>query len=88
MATRKSTTSKSRSKRTAKAEAGGVAEMAPPETTAHHGRSNGAAKSAPTADQIRFRAYEMYLARGGSHGDDWRDWFAAERELSVSLRPS
>jgi len=28
------------------------------------------------------RAYELFLARGGSHGDDVNDWLAAERELS------
>ncbi len=28
------------------------------------------------------RAYELYLARGGSDGQAWDDWLAAERELS------
>jgi hypothetical protein len=28
------------------------------------------------------RAYELFLQRGGAHGHDWDDWFAAERELS------
>jgi hypothetical protein len=33
-------------------------------------------------EQIRMRAYELFLARDGSHGDDWRDWFLAEGELA------
>jgi hypothetical protein len=32
-------------------------------------------------DRVARRAYELYLARGGSHGSDWDDWLAAEREL-------
>lgn len=31
--------------------------------------------------RIARRAYELYLARGGSHGSDWEDWLRAEREL-------
>lgn len=34
-----------------------------------------------TRDRIAMRAYELYLARGGSHGGDFDDWIAAEREL-------
>lgn len=32
-------------------------------------------------DRIAGRAYELYLARGGSDGADLEDWLAAEREL-------
>ena len=35
-----------------------------------------------SADRIAVRAYELYLARGGSDGQDFDDWLAAERELS------
>jgi hypothetical protein len=35
----------------------------------------------PTDDDIRARAYEMYLERGGRHGLDFDDWVRAEREL-------
>jgi hypothetical protein len=35
----------------------------------------------PSADQIRERAYEIFLARGRTNGDDWSDWFVAERQL-------
>ena len=32
-------------------------------------------------DRIAARAYELYLARGGSHGRDTDDWLEAEREV-------
>jgi hypothetical protein len=28
------------------------------------------------------RAYEIFMARGASHGHDWADWFRAEQELN------
>jgi hypothetical protein len=34
-----------------------------------------------TDDAIAARAYELYLARGGTHGADMDDWLQAEREL-------
>ena len=42
--------------------------------------------SAAGADRqrIAMRAYELYLARGASEGQDLDDWLAAERELSSS----
>ena len=39
-------------------------------------------------EQIRMRAYELFMARGGCHGNDLADWFMAERELTGSLRDS
>ncbi len=39
--------------------------------------------SQPAAEQIRERAYELFLSRGAAHGNDLRDWFLAERELSA-----
>ena len=41
----------------------------------------GGAIADPTDEQIRARAYEMYLERGGTHGLDLDDWVRAEREL-------
>ena len=35
----------------------------------------------PTEDDIRRRAYERYLERGGGHGTDFEDWLEAEREI-------
>lgn len=37
--------------------------------------------------QIRERAYEIYLARGGQEGDEVSDWLTAERELQESSQP-
>ncbi|HRQ72391.1 MAG TPA: DUF2934 domain-containing protein [Phycisphaerales bacterium] len=35
----------------------------------------------PTPDQIRRRAYELWIARGCREGHDLEDWLDAEREL-------
>jgi HSP20 family molecular chaperone IbpA len=32
-------------------------------------------------ESIARRAYDLFLTRGGSLGDPWADWFAAEREI-------
>ena len=54
-------------------------------------RRNGHAQNSPqeeaplavtlSHDELAARAYTLFLARGGRHGDDWRDWFQAEAEL-------
>jgi hypothetical protein len=48
---------------------------------------NGAADSGLDIARIRLRAYEMFLARGATHGDDLADWFSAERELLGARNP-
>jgi len=35
--------------------------------------------------KIRQKAYELYLQRGGSHGDDMNDWLRAEKEVKKEL---
>jgi len=45
---------------------------------------SGGNSAPPGPDRISMRAYELYLARGGSDGQDMEDWLAAERELSQS----
>jgi hypothetical protein len=42
---------------------------------------NGAAGAESNIETIRLRAYELFLTRGATHGDDLADWFDAEREL-------
>lgn len=37
--------------------------------------------------QIRERAYSIYLARGGQDGNEVADWLAAEQELKESNQP-
>ena len=38
-------------------------------------------RQAPSHEEIRRRAYEIYLERGGGPGDELDDWMRAEREL-------
>jgi hypothetical protein len=42
---------------------------------------SGKANAGPNEDDIRRRAYQRYLERGGSDGQDFDDWLEAEREL-------
>jgi hypothetical protein len=35
----------------------------------------------PTQEQIRGRAYELYVAGGSVKGQDQQDWFRAEKEM-------
>jgi hypothetical protein len=54
------------------------------EATAIRGKSTGIPAfnpTAPTEDQIRQRAYELYLARGAAAGNEVGDWLQAEQEL-------
>jgi hypothetical protein len=34
-------------------------------------------------ESVARRAYELFEARGGEHGRDQEDWFAAEREFDT-----
>ena len=38
----------------------------------------------PLDEQIRQRAHEIYLQRGGQDGSDWDDWFQAEQEIQTA----
>jgi len=42
----------------------------------------------PTYDEIAEAAYQRYLQRGGSDGQDFEDWLEAERELKSRRRVS
>jgi hypothetical protein len=39
------------------------------------------AQNGPTSAEIRQRAFEIHLERGGVHGSELDDWLQAEREL-------
>jgi hypothetical protein len=41
----------------------------------------GASDLEPTEEEIRVRAYLLFIERGGEHGMDFEDWVRAEREL-------
>ena len=43
----------------------------------------GSTETEPTEEEIRQRAYQRYLERGGGHGMDFEDWLEAERELKA-----
>lgn len=43
-----------------------------------------ASRREPSQEDIARRAYEIYLERGGRHGNDADDWLRAERELRGS----
>lgn len=38
-------------------------------------------ENTPTPQEIRERAFEIHIERGGIHGCDLDDWLQAEREL-------
>lgn len=44
-------------------------------------------KAAPLEEQIRRRAHDIYLQRGGQDGSDWDDWLQAEQELINEQNP-
>jgi hypothetical protein len=44
-------------------------------------------KLPPTLEQIRQRANEIYLARGGMAGRELDDWLQAEQELQAGKNP-
>jgi len=43
--------------------------------------SSGAYVSSSLEEQIRVRAYQLYLERGGSGGSPEQDWFRAQQEI-------
>jgi len=47
----------------------------------------GVAHREPDIETIRLRAYEIFLARGVTHGDDLAHWLIAERELRGAQNP-
>lgn len=40
--------------------------------------------SEPSEEEIRIRAYRLYLERGASDGQDFDDWLEAEKELKTN----
>jgi len=45
------------------------------------------ANHTPNREEIRLRAYEIYLERGGLPGNELDDWLQAERELERAALP-
>jgi hypothetical protein len=46
------------------------------------------ANLSPNHEEIRLRAYEIYLERGGTAGNELDDWLQAERELERVTLPT
>jgi hypothetical protein len=44
-------------------------------------------EQAPVDEQIRLRAYELYMERGAQPNEDLGDWLQAERELGANAGP-
>lgn len=43
-------------------------------------------KDGPTPEEIRLRAFEIHIERGGIHGCDLDDWMEAEHELQKKYK--
>jgi hypothetical protein len=52
-----------------------------PSVVPEEGRKNG-----PSPAEIRRRAFEIHIERGGIHGCDLEDWLEAERELQQKYK--
>jgi len=50
-------------------------------SSSHTSTQNEPQRRNVSEDDVRLRAYELYLQRGASPGDDVGDWLQAEREL-------
>ena len=48
--------------------------------------ANASAVDSPRLEEIRIRAYEIYMERGGQPGHDLEDWLQAEQELEPKAR--
>jgi hypothetical protein len=59
--------------------------MSPSEPEAARRKSHGkiVLRVASPEDEIRTRAYELFLARGAQPGREMEDWLQAERELTA-----
>ncbi len=65
-------------------------QVKPTKTEVSRGMGPGAAfpnTPAPSEDQIRQRAFEIFMARGGAPGNELADWLQAERELYARRTP-
>ena len=49
--------------------------------------ANTSVSPTPSREEIRLRAYEIYLERGGVPGNELDDWLQAERELKRAALP-
>ena len=57
----------------------------PQPTSAHRETGDVSVANPPREEQIRRRAYELYLERGEQPGHELEDWLQAEREIQGVL---
>ena len=55
-------------------------------TAAPQGEEVNPSTGPPRLEEIRIRAYEIFIERGGQPGHDLDDWLQAERELEPKVR--
>ncbi|MGH7913905.1 MAG: DUF2934 domain-containing protein [Candidatus Binataceae bacterium] len=55
--------------------------------SARNGSVEAGSNTGMNVELIRARAYELFLARGATHGNDLADWLNAEGELRVARTP-
>lgn len=79
MALRKTTKTRPRQKRAPEPER--VVDIVSPNGDSTTALPDAKNAPSPSFEQIQRRAYELFEARGATHGFDWDDWFAAEQEL-------
>jgi hypothetical protein len=58
----------------------------PPRSVVPPEVSEGGQKNGPSPAEIRRRAFEIHVERGGIHGCDLNDWLEAERELQQKYK--
>ena len=73
---------------TLKPRGNGSTEPQATETSNGEERAAGAGGNSALDEEIRHRAYQLYVERGEEHGRDLDDWLQAKREVEdVALRP-
>lgn len=53
---------------------------------ARKSRNQGPSSARPSVEEIRLRAYEIFVERGQADGQDLDDWYQAEKELTETIR--
>jgi len=56
----------------------------PSSSHSHTSSQNDPHRESVSENDVRLRAYELYLQRGSTPGNDVGDWLQAERELRAS----
>jgi len=52
------------------------------------GEAGARPENVPGVEEIRLRAYQKYIERGGTDGQDLDDWLLAEQELVETFKAS